>query len=236
MAGTGSRFREAGYAAPKFAIEVLGHSLLWWSVSSLTGFLENGAPLTFVARKMDAADDAVTSVCHDLNVPEFHLVEIDRLTDGQASTVLAADRYMNGDDPILIYNVDTYVEPSYLRLSDMRGEGWIPCFRGKGDAWSFVACNEKGVATEVREKKRISPLATIGLYGFASFDLFRTTYEDYYQSKQNEEMGEKYIAPMYNHLIAAGLDVFAHEVPVEAVHPLGTPADVLTFEQPGDVG
>jgi hypothetical protein len=37
------------------------------------------------------------------------------------------------------------------------------------------------------------------------------------------------VAPVYNTLIASGGNVFLHNVPEQAVIPLGIPADVETF-------
>ena len=40
MAGMGRRFKDAGYHEEKYAIEFGGHTLLDWSLASLTGFRE----------------------------------------------------------------------------------------------------------------------------------------------------------------------------------------------------
>ena len=41
MAGSGSRFKKAGYAQPKYMIKVKGRTLFEWSMESLSAFKYN---------------------------------------------------------------------------------------------------------------------------------------------------------------------------------------------------
>jgi heptosyltransferase-2 len=230
MAGLGSRFRMAGYTVPKYEIEVQGHSLFYWSLSSLKNFFAHSSQFIFIARREDDAFRFIKQETTVLEVPNWRLVEIDCLTDGQATTVLCAETVIeNMQDPILIYNIDTYVNPKYIRLENVRGDGWIPCFHGIGDAWSFARKDASGHVVEVREKLRISDHATLGLYYFSSYELYRAIYNEYYAVDAMEEKGERYIAPLYNGLICKGYSVYIDEVPAHAVHPLGTPEDVKRY-------
>ncbi|MCA8900561.1 MAG: glycosyltransferase family 2 protein [Hyphomonas sp.] len=231
MAGLGSRFRKVGYQVPKYRILARGRSLFDWSMESLRSFIDEGAHFIFVMREEDASADFVRDRAAALGIASCAIVEIDALTDGQATTaLLAAPEISDPDAPFLIYNIDTHVDPSALPASAVRGEGWIPCFAAEGDAWSFVALGTDGRACEVREKTRISPHATIGLYYFASFSLYRSLYDETYTEGGLLEAGERYVAPMYNALIARGADVFIHDVPPGAFAPLGTPDEVLQFD------
>lgn len=230
MAGEGRRFREAGYDMPKFRIEVRGRSLFSWAMESLRDFFAAGQPAVFVAREDDDAAEFIARECGALGISDYALVGLRGMTDGQATTALmAADAVSDRATPFLIYNIDTYVEPSALPASALRGDGWIPCFGAEGEGWSFVRLDSSGRAVEVREKKRISPHATIGLYGFASFDLYESAYHAYYADPSRLERGETYVAPLYNQLIGDGHEVRILEVPVAAVHPLGTPEEVEAF-------
>ena len=139
--------------------------------------------------------------------------------------------------PIFIYNIDTFVHPLVLSPADIRGDGWIPCFDAPGDAWSFAAADASGRVSEVREKVRISSHATIGLYWFSSFALYEDLYLRRYSNPSDLEAGERYVAPVYNTLIADAHKVYLREVPFSAVIPLGVPADVERFKaaQPPDL-
>ena len=232
MAGFGRRFLDAGYTVPKYRIEAHGRSLFAWSMLSLRDFIDNGAHFIFVVRGADASSAFIRDEANALGIAKVDVVELDQPTDGQATTaMLAANAVADRTAPVVIYNIDTFVHPSALAASSVRGDGWIPCFNAAGDAWSFAAAEADGRVTVVREKVRISPHATVGLYHFGSFDLFADTYTTHYADPANIEKGERYVAPIYNTLIANGGRVFIHDVPVSDVIPLGVPNDVAAFTQ-----
>jgi hypothetical protein len=113
---------------------------------------------------------------------------------------------------------------------DARGDGWIPCFPAQGEHWSFARANGNRRVIETAEKRRISPHATVGLYWFRSFELFEDTYRRHF-ANGGAEKGERYIAPMYNTLIARQGAVYLSVIPAESVHPLGTPEEVEAFRR-----
>lgn len=232
MAGFGRRFLEAGYDRPKYQIIAHGRSLFAWSMLSLRNFTQAGARFTFVVRRADAAAAFISAEARALGMQVGALVELDAPTDGQATSALLAGEAL-GDRaaPMLIYNIDTFVHPHALPAEGLRGAGWIPCFAAEGDGWSFAAVDEAHRVLEVREKQRISPHATIGLYGFSSFDLFAAHYDAYYRAGGRLEAGERYVAPIYNGLIGADLPVYMHPVSASAVAPLGLPAQVEAFRR-----
>lgn len=232
MAGLGLRFREAGYTVPKYQIEVNGKTLFEWSMSSLEKFF--GETFIFLVRKDDNAADFINATCEKLGV-DAKIIQLEKLTRGQAETAMFASKVWIADEPLLIYNIDTYVEPGQLRPELLRGAGFIPCFTAAGTHWSFVKLDERGKAVEVREKERISDNCSIGAYYFQSAKLYADLYKNFYS--EDSERGEQYIAPIYNLLIERGADVFIQDISAEFVHVLGTPAEVEIFaiREHGDV-
>jgi dTDP-glucose pyrophosphorylase len=229
MAGRGVRFRDAGYDVPKYAIEVCGRTLFRWAVASLRSWTEAGARFVFLTRAEDAAESFIARECAAEGIAAFEVVPVEGITDGQATTALLAEPAVaDASAPLAVYNIDTHVRPGAMRAGDAAGDGWIPCFPGAGDAWSFAAAGGDGRVTEVREKVRISPHATVGLYWFASFERYAALYRSHFAAG-GEERGERYIAPMYNTLIAEGGEVRIAELPADAVVPLGTPDEVDRF-------
>jgi NDP-sugar pyrophosphorylase family protein len=231
MAGLGSRFRAKGYPAPKYAIEVRGRTMFAWAMESLRNFLP-GATATFVVRAEDRAEDFVRREIRPFGAGEPALVTLDHVTDGQATTVLLALPALRKREPtgaLLVYNIDTYVEPAFLHPRDVRGDGWIPCFPGVGDAWSFFRTDEHDRVVEAREKVRISDHASIGLYHFSSLDLYEETYRAFYEAGTPRDVRERYVAPLYQHLVQTGRPLWIHRVPAHAVHPLGTPEEAEAF-------
>lgn len=230
MAGMGSRFRKAGYTVPKYQIEVRGYTLFHWSMLSLMGC--KSRDYIFIVRQEDNAADFIWRECEMLGI-RARIIELDYLTSGQAETAMLASPYWKAEESMLIYNIDTYVEPNCIREEDFHGDGFIPCFAGKGDHWSFVKLNEYGEAVEVREKKRISEHCTIGAYYFATAKLYQELYEEYY-IRDNAELdaGERYVAPLYNHLITKKQGkIYISTIPERCVHVLGTPEEVELFRR-----
>ncbi len=231
MGGLGNRFRKAGYNVPKYMIEAKGKTLFEWSLISLKGFEDIINKYIFIAMR-DSKEDVegfIISQCRHLGIKSFHIIIIDYLTDGQATTAMLAKQYWKEDNQLLIYNIDTYIEPGEMNSYQLKGEGFIPCFNGKGDHWSFVKLGHDRKAVEVKEKERISDHCTLGAYYFSSCRLYEKLYIEYYSGSHNLVNGEKYIAPLYNHLIVSGGNVYICNVDEAKVHVLGTPEELGLF-------
>jgi len=230
MAGIGSRFKKAGYQVPKYQIEACGRTLFEWSMESLAGFYEESNTYFFIVRREDDASGFITEKCRAAGIRNVRVIELEEQTDGQATTAMLAKEYWNKDKPLLIYNIDTYVEAGEMRMEQLAGDGFIPCFHAEGDHWSFVRLDEQGKAAEVREKQRISDNCTLGAYYFKSCGLYERLYEEYYSENGNLEKGEKYVAPLYNYLIGQGGEVRISVVNKKKVHVLGTPEELQVFQ------
>lgn len=231
MAGTGSRFLEAGFREPKYEIMARGRSLFDWAIASLNNFLSPDVRLIFVCLAENQSVGYVTARCNALGLRGAHFIELDGVTDGQATSAYLSRGAWNQDAPLLIYNIDTYVDPAFLGLRDIRpgSDGWIPCVKVPGEHWSFVRPNETDWVAEVAEKKRISDYASIGLYWFAHAREYADAYEVFFSDPANLVRGERYIAPLYMHLVRAGRRISYSNLPPEALHALGTPVELQAF-------
>lgn len=229
MAGLGSRFRKMGFNCPKYMIEAKGKSLFEWSMDSLIGYREYVSKYIFVIRKEDQAAAFIKEQCAKCGINNIDIVELEHMTDGQATTCMLAIPHCNLSNSIMVYNIDTYVEPYELKYEDINGDGHIPCFYAEGEHWSFVKLDKKGDVAEVREKERISSNCTLGAYYFSSAKLYKELYEEYYTDDSKVEKGEKYIAPLYNLMIEKKLRVTVSIVDEKKVHVLGTPEELETF-------
>ncbi len=229
MAGLGSRFRNAGYTVPKYMIEARGKTLFEWSMESLAGFADEDNIYVFIVRKEDQAESFIAQTCHRMGIVHIQVIEIDAPTDGQATTAMLAQNDWEADSPLLIYNIDTYVEAGEMNENQLQGDGFIPCFHAEGEHWSFVKLGENDLAVEVREKQRISDNCTLGAYYFKTCALYEKLYHEYYSQDHNLEKGEKYVAPLYNYLISKGGKVYISVVDAQKVHVLGTPEELQVF-------
>lgn len=229
MAGLGSRFREAGYTVPKYMIDAKGKTLFEWSMDSLLDYSLHTEKYIFIVRKEDDSADFIRTQCKKYGIANAVIVEIDYTTDGQATTAMLAIPYCDPDDSIMVYNIDTYVEPYEMKYADISGDGHIPCFHADGDHWSFAKTDESGKVTQVREKQRISDNCTLGAYYFSSAKLYSDLYNEYYSDDSRLEKNEKYIAPLYNFMIEKNMPVTISIVDAEKVHVLGTPEELRSF-------
>lgn len=228
MAGLGSRFKKVGYNIPKFMIEAKGKTLFEWSMESLEDFKDN-SKFIFIVRKEDSADEFIKGKCKKIGIGNYEIINIDYLTSGQAETAKIAVDKCDLNDEVMVYNIDTYINPKYLKKSDIKGDGCIPCFNAPGEHWSFAKTNEQGKVVDVREKVRISDNASVGAYYFKSAKEYKRVYETYYAGEANLEKGERYIAPMYNQLIRENKEVTIIKIPYSGVVCLGTPEELDVF-------
>lgn len=229
MAGRGSRFREAGYNCPKYMIEAKGKTLFEWSMDSLVGYNKHARKYVFIVRIEDNTEFFIRKKMQQYGIEDVVVIGIDYFTDGQATTCMLAMQYCDNDKPILVYNIDTYVEPNELKFEDISGDGYIPCFYSDGDHWSFVKIDENGKVKEIKEKIRISDNCTLGAYYFSSAKLYRELYREYYKDDREFENNEKYIAPLYNLMIKNNMNVTISIIDKNKVHVLGTPEELSVF-------
>ena len=230
MAGLGSRFAKAGYDRPKYEVDALGRPLFDWSMLSLTAFRDAGWRFAFAIRRETEAEPFIRARCAALGFDAGEILALDGVTDGQATTADLLAATALADAPFAIYNIDTFAAPGAMVPPDTADcAGWVPCFAAPGDGWSFARLDAEGRVVELREKRRISPHATIGLYWFDSASRYRDAYARYYAEPGREEKGERYVAPLYNQLIADGAVVRIAELALDDVGMLGTPEQVEAF-------
>jgi len=231
MAGRGSRFLEAGYVMPKYEIMAHGKSLFDWSLLSLKNFITADSRVIFICLEENNSFDFIHQRCSNLGLRDVRIIVLKEVTDGQATSAYESREDWLIEQPLLIYNIDTHVNPNMIRPDHIRtgSDGWVPCFQVSGDHWSFVKLDENNWAEYLAEKKRISNFASIGLYWFANADFFRRAYEKYFADSNRLVGGERYIAPLYNQLISDGLKVSITDLPFNDVNVLGTPKELNIF-------
>ena len=207
MAGASRRFYLAGYDVPKYRLMLDGRSLFDHAVTSFQAYFET-EPFLFILRDDGDAPAFVDSRIKALGIRHGAKVVLGAPTTGQATTVILGlnDIGCPGDEPITVFNIDTfrpgfrYPEADWFAQSD----GYLEVIRAQDPGLSFAradpATREPRVL-ETAEKKVISDLASTGLYHFRRADDFHAAYD---QERKRPSAGELYIAPLYNHLIAAG--------------------------------
>lgn len=229
MAGLGSRFARAGYDLPKPLIPVHGVPMIRLVIDNIRPSRPHR--FIFVCQR---AHDAAFALSERLArwAPGCAVVLIDGLTEGAACTVLAARHLIGGAEPLMIANSDQYVDvdiDDYLACLGTR-DGLIMTMQASDPKWSFAAVDGAGRVTEVAEKRAISTHATVGIYNFAhGRDFVRAA--DRMIGDDDRVGGEFYVAPVYNSLVAEGLNIGVRDIGAEGwgMHGLGIPADLDLF-------
>jgi len=228
MAGRGSRFAEVGVSTPKPLIPVRGQPMYAWAMDSL--------PLGLVRRVVfvclrEHLEGLALQRDIERRYAALHpiVVALDGVTEGQACTVLTAKEHLVPDEPLVIYNADTYCRTRLAeRLPTLpSGTSLFSVFRAPGDKWSFARTDGTDRVVETAEKRRISEWCSTGLYHFSRAGDFVEHAEA--MIREDDRSGrEFYVAPVYNRLLRAGADVRIDVA--DEVWALGTPEDLADFE------
>ena len=93
MAGEGSRFKKIGIKKSKYEIVARDKTLFEWSMLSLSDFFSE--EFIFIVKKSDNSEEFIKEKCTSLGIEKYEVIEIDKLTEGQASTVMEAKKSIN---------------------------------------------------------------------------------------------------------------------------------------------
>jgi choline kinase len=162
--GGGRRFYDSGFQTPKYKIIANGHSLFYWSLLSLKSLRKYFFCLIFNRHNYDK--QFVEIELQKLSIKNYKIIVLPKITDGQATTAMAANKFMKSNDSVVIYNIDTYIKPGIINRNIFKYDGNITTAKAKGNHWSFVKLGKNGFATATSEKIRISSNCSIGSYYF----------------------------------------------------------------------
>lgn len=228
-AGEGSRFAKAHWKKPKPFIDVAGKPMLSHVIGNVC---PPGSQASLLLRAEHIEVEA--ELTREIEKAGINIVPVNRLTEGTVCTVLLARDIFDNDRPLMVANADQLVDFDISDFVDdcmRRGlDGSILVFRNlaRDPKWSFARLDGQGLVTEVAEKKAISDLATVGLYLFARGSDFVGAAVDMIAANERVN-GEFYTCPVYNYMIAKGARIGVYEVPMEAMHGLGTPDDLTAY-------
>jgi len=235
MAGHGRRFKDAGISKPKFMIEVRNKTLFEWSLDSLP--LEISRKIIFICLEEHEQEFNVGKFIKDIMNQKYsnlsyELVYLEKTTRGQVETVLRAKQLIDSESTLIIYNIDTYftstrLKSKILTLKNQNIDGMLGCFTSDDENLSFVELNDKGLVKRVREKEKISSLASTGLYIFSSGKQFIEAAETMIKN-DIKVRDEFFVSELYNILLKSGKK-FEIDVAEEFI-PFGTPDDIKKFE------
>ena len=225
MVGLSNRFIRAGYQGPKYMLPLWGETVFHQVVRSFDRYFHHDEFL-FICRDNEEETTFIKQVLHELKVKHYRLSLLRSPTLGQAQTVALGlqEAVVSDSEELYIFNIDTF-RPGFTKpITAALSDAWLEVFKGDGDNWSFVLPGTSQRVLQTTEKERISDLCSDGLYYFKHKKWFMQAYQNATQNGQLTR-GEYYVAPLYNHLIAQGLDVRYGFVAIEEVTFCGTPEE-----------
>ena len=234
-AGAGSRFQREGLSIPKPLIQVQGRSLLELTLASFG--LEPGDQLLIAVQRAHRIPQRLNERLRAaLPQVALHWVELDGLLPGQLATAVQALEQAlpqlaptdTSDPALLIHNCDTGFAWHESLRPPTDTYGAMAVFPAEGEHWSFGQPDpsDPSRAIAIAEKRRISDLASIGLYGFGSTARFLGDARRQLAGSNATVNGEHYVAPLLNSAIASGETVLLPRV--EGVQLYGTPAELCS--------
>jgi NDP-sugar pyrophosphorylase family protein len=227
MAGAGSRFFKNGITTPKPLIEVLNKTLIEYSVNS---FNVPGR-FIFITRTFDDAEHnkQLTHLLKKLR-PESIEIKLDKVTNGAAETVLAAEKYIDNNDPLVVYNCDQIINwngEDFLKfVKKSKPRAALVLYKSKDPKNSFADLYGDTVLRVV-EKQAISDHALIGFHYWQHGKDFVNSAKDLLENFKAQGKKECYVSETFNHL--KDKNILAYHLNDNAYISLGTPQDVSRY-------
>lgn len=224
IAGNGQRFVDKGYLTIKPLIEVKGKYLVEKSLESID---KTDVNLIFIIRKEHNQTFQLGDKLRDRFGALITIVETDKITEGALCTCLLAEKYIDDENPLVIFTPDCYFEPRfYADHVSKKYDGVVCVFNSDSPAHSYVQVDSEGYVTKAAEKEVISNHAVGGLYYFRRGNLF-VKYAKMQIEQNIRTKGEFYICPVYNLLIKDGLKIGIDKNSRHDI--LGTPEDLERY-------
>lgn len=188
MAGKYSRFKEEGYTIPKFLLPWGDRSILSEILKEMSPHFKN---IYLIANKND--EDFMIHVENIMNVYNIDLENLILIQDtaSQSETLYEGLRLIeNIKGPIVVHNIDTILyNRNYKEIESnlLKNDGFVDIFNSNNPNYSYVLLEDTKI-TEIIEKTLISDIATSGMYGFSSAEIFKKYYVNGYISSVYKKM------------------------------------------------
>jgi dTDP-glucose pyrophosphorylase len=231
MAGHGSRFSKAGYTDPKPLIPVYGMPMIKFVIDNLEPRCDHR--FIFICQSEHLHKYPLQNLL-EIKAPGCKIIEVGKVTEGAACTVLLAKKFINNIDQLMIANCDQYIDMDineYLDSLTPDADGLIMTMKESSNKWSYIELNSQDEIIRVVEKEVVSDEATVGIYNYKHGADFVEAAEAMI-AKNLQVNNEYYVAPAYNEMIAAGKKIFYFNINAHGkeMHGLGTPEDLENFK------
>jgi len=225
IAGKGQRFVDEGYVMPKQLIMVGDTQMIDRSLSSIKN--KEDCNLIFCVRRDHINNFSLDNILKKRYGDDIKIIIIDKLTRGSVETCLYAKKYINNNDPLVIYTLDVYFEPYFDPLKiDNSIDGSILTFKSNNNNYSYAKINKEGYVSATAEKEVISENAAVGVYTFSKGSNF-VNYAEQMIDKNIRVNNEFYVCPVFNQAIEDKKNIRTFNI--DKMWGLGTPEDLKYY-------
>jgi len=234
MAGEGQRFIDAGFTEPKPLIDLNGLPMVVRAAKSLP----EADKWIFICRKKHIKESSIDKILAE-HFPDCIVLDVENLTEGQASTCLLAKDHLLSDDQLTIGACDNemkYDTNKFVKLiEDYDCVIWTfrnnPSVLQNPNMYGWVKLDKSSNATGVSCKKSISstPMsdhAVVGTFSFSKAAYFLESAERII-TKNRRINNEYYLDIVLDECIVNGYKVKPFEV--NKYTCWGTPKDLEKY-------
>jgi hypothetical protein len=234
MAGRSSRFFAEGYKVPKYMLPFAKSTILQESLRAITE-VSPSEKIVLIYRNIHNTRSNLQKMIlsEDLNRFNIELFELQSETRGQAQTVYEYTKSILANqlgEEMIIFNADTiHYDLKHHHYTLENSRGYIEVCDLPGDHWSFVepelekeSRNGSGKARAIIEKRRISNLASNGVYQFKSIEFFNKMYDG---AAAEDPENELFVSLIYDFAIREGFTFEYIKISSTKLVFCGTPAE-----------
>lgn len=237
LAGRGKRFADEGYKLPKPVIPVDGIPMVIAAARSLP----KADKYVFICLKEHITKHKIDKTIKKY-YPKATIISLDNVTEGQASTCLLAEPYIDPEAELAIGACDNgmdYLPKNYENImNDKKTDAIIWTFRNNPNVtrnpehWGWVAVDKKDFVKKVSVKIPVSdnPIrdhAVVGSFSFKKAKYF-FDYAKKMVAANRRINNEFYNDELMNVLVENKIKVRVFEI--DTYIGWGTPADLKTYE------
>ena len=233
MAGSSEMFTDAGYASPKWLIDIDGKPMIQHVVDQFPGVTD----ILFICKEDDVQDQKTYDTLHSLG---GKVVKIKESSGGPMDTVLQASEYISDDKEIIISYCDhgmVWQCSSFLeKIRSGNFDGAMTGYRefhphmlGTTNLYTFLL-QENNKLLEVQDKEsftesRKSEFVSSDVFYFKTGSILKKYMEAATQAPDQNG----FLALAYNLLVKDSLSVYIHEV--DKMLLWATPEDLEIYKQ-----
>ena len=237
MAGSGQRFKKAGYKTIKPLIEVDGKPIIEY----VTNLFPGEEDFLFICSQEQLDTTDLKNILLKLK-PQGKVVGIKGHNLGPVPSVLEAVDEIKEKVPVVVNYCDFDMHWDYENFKkfakDSNADGVVVCYTGfhphldGPNFYAGVRTDDRRNILEIKEKHSYTQNKqegwhSNGTYYFKSGHLVKKYFHKLLSSKQSHENGEYYVSLVYNLLINDGLKNLVY--PVDYFCQWGTPEDLKEY-------